>query len=92
VGSPPLTISFSTLIDIFVISDSCSCTQEDKMSSKKSITKVATVITLAQRKSGVTLDQIAKQLKISSVAASSLIGDARRKGVKVGFSDGVYRA
>jgi biotin operon repressor len=58
----------------------------------KKITKVATVIALCQRKSGVSLDQIAKQLKISKNAASSLIKDARRKGVKVHFSEGVYRA
>jgi DNA-binding transcriptional regulator LsrR (DeoR family) len=68
------------------------------MSSKKSvtklksITKVETVIDLAQRKSGVTLEQIAQQLKISPVAASSLIADARRnKGVKIKYADGVYR-
>jgi len=58
----------------------------------KPITKVETVIDLASRKAGVTLEQIAKQLKISNVAASSLISDARRKGVKVKFGDGVYRA
>ena len=62
-----------------------------KMSgNKQPKSKVATVIALAQRKSGVTLEQIARQLKTTSPA--SLIGDARRQGVKVRFSDGVYRA
>ena len=56
------------------------------------MTKVASVVALAQRKDGVTLEQIAKQLKVSGVAAGSLIGDARRKGVKIDFADGVYRA
>jgi DNA-binding transcriptional regulator LsrR (DeoR family) len=62
------------------------------MSANKQTTKVAATIALCQRKSGVTLEQISKQLKISSVAAASLIGDARRKGVKIRFADGVYRA
>jgi DNA-binding transcriptional regulator LsrR (DeoR family) len=62
------------------------------MSPKKPVTKVATVIALAQRKGGTTIEEISKKLKISSVAGSSLIADARRKGVKVRFKDGVYRA
>jgi DNA-binding transcriptional regulator LsrR (DeoR family) len=64
------------------------------MSGKKvkSITKVETVIDLAQRKSGVTLQQIAQQLKISATAASSLIADARLRGVKIKHADGVYRS
>jgi DNA-binding transcriptional regulator LsrR (DeoR family) len=62
------------------------------MSPKKPVTKVATVIALAQRKSGVTLEEISKKLKITKVAASSLIGDARRKGVRIKFAEGVYRA
>jgi hypothetical protein len=60
------------------------------MSANKQTSKVATTIALCQRKSGVTLEQIAK-LKISKVAGASLIGDARRKGVKVRFSEGRYR-
>jgi DNA-binding transcriptional regulator LsrR (DeoR family) len=63
-----------------------------KMSASKQTTKVATVIALCQRKSGVSLEQIAKQLKISKVVAGSLIADARRnKGVKIKYADGVYR-
>jgi DNA-binding transcriptional regulator LsrR (DeoR family) len=55
-------------------------------------TKVATVQSLAARKRGVTIAEIAKTLRVSRVAASSLIADARAKGVKVRFKDGVYRA
>jgi hypothetical protein len=62
------------------------------MSPKKPVTKVATVIALAQRKSGVTLEQIVKQLKVGKIAAQSLLADARRKGVKIKFAEGVYRA
>jgi hypothetical protein len=62
------------------------------MPNKQPMTKVAQVISLARRKSGVTLEMIERQLKIGKVAAQSLIADARRKGVKVAFSEGVYRA
>jgi DNA-binding transcriptional regulator LsrR (DeoR family) len=62
------------------------------MPSNKPITKVATVIALAQRKNGTTIDEISKKLKISRVAAGSLIADARGKGVKIKFAEGVYHA
>jgi DNA-binding transcriptional regulator LsrR (DeoR family) len=64
-----------------------------KMPKKETSTKVETVIALASRKSGVTLDEIAERLNVSRVAAASLIADARRKGVKVRFEveDGRYR-
>jgi len=55
-------------------------------------TKVDTVIALCKRKSGTTIVEIAKQLKVSKVAAASLLGDARRKGARVQFvksKDGV---
>jgi hypothetical protein len=62
--------------------------------AKKPTTKVATVIALAQRKSGTTLADISKKLRVSKVAAASLIGDARRKGerlkCKIG-ADGISR-
>jgi hypothetical protein len=61
------------------------------MLANKSMTKVERVIALASRKSGVTLEQIAKHLKVSGVAAGSLICDARRKGVKIKFAVGMYR-
>jgi transposase len=62
------------------------------MSSKKSMTKVAIVIAMAQRKGGTTIEEIAKKLKVSKVAAQSLISDGRRKGVKIKFADDVYKA
>ena len=63
------------------------------MSKQKPTTKVETVIALCERKSGVTLAEIATKLRVSRVAASSLIADARRQGVKVRFDveDGRYR-
>jgi DNA-binding transcriptional regulator LsrR (DeoR family) len=45
--------------------------------------KVDSVIALSSRKSGTTLKAIAERLKISLSAASSLVQDARRKGVKI---------
>jgi len=62
------------------------------MPKRKATSKVETVISLAQRKRGCTLADIEKKLKVSSMAASSLIGDARRRGTKVRFAEGVYRA
>jgi biotin operon repressor len=62
------------------------------MTKKLPKTKVSTVIQLCKRKSGTTLESIAKSLGVSKVAASSLIGDARRKGVKVKHEDGRYYA
>ena len=63
-----------------------------KKSTSKS--KVDTVIALAQRKSGCTLAQIVSKLNVSATAASSLIGDARRKGTRLkckADGDGVSR-
>jgi hypothetical protein len=54
------------------------------------MTKVASVVVFAQRKDGVTLEQIVEQLQNSKSAASSLIGDARRKGIKIKFENGAY--
>jgi hypothetical protein len=50
--------------------------------TKKQATKskVESVIALCARKSGCTLADITSKLRISKVAAASLIGDARRKG------------
>lgn len=59
-------------------------TQESAMAKKQVIkTKVDSVIALC--KTGTTLADISKKLRVSKVAAASLIGDARRKGVKVKF-------
>jgi hypothetical protein len=62
------------------------------MTKKPTSTKVAAVIALAQRKSGTTIADVTKQLRISPTAAASLIADARAKGVKVKFDveDGRY--
>ena len=60
----------------------------------KAKSKVDTVIALAKRKSGTTLDAIASKLRVSKVAAGSLIADARRKGKRVKCkmgADGVSR-
>lgn len=59
--------------------------------AKKQTTKVATVIALAQRKSGCTLAEISTKLRISKSAASSLVADARRKGAKIKYDEGRYR-
>jgi hypothetical protein len=61
--------------------------------TKKPTSKVDTVIALAQRKAGCTTEQIMSKLNVGKVAALSLIGDARRKGVKLKRDDGGrYRA
>lgn len=60
--------------------------------SKQAKSKVATVIALAQRKSGTTVSEITKRLGVSAVAAASLLADARRKGVKVKHEAGRYYA
>ena len=61
--------------------------------TKQSTTKIETVIKLAQRKSGCTVEAIMSKLDISKVAAQSLLGDARRKGVQLKRDDnGHYRA
>ena len=57
-------------------------------------TKVGTVIALCERKSGCTLADITTKLRVSEVAAASLIGDARRNGQRVkceSGADGVSR-
>ena len=55
--------------------------------------KVDSVIALAQRKSGCTTEQIMSKLDVGKVAAQSLLGDARRKGLKLKRDDaGRYRA
>ena len=61
---------------------------------KEPTTKVQTVIDMCSRKSGATLDAVSKKLHINKSAASSLVADARRKGVKVKFDveDGRYYA
>jgi hypothetical protein len=65
------------------------------MAKKKTTkSKVATVISLCERRVGCTLEQISKTLRVSKVASSSLIGDARRKGAKIKCkqgADGVSR-
>jgi len=53
--------------------------------AKKPTSKVDAVIALASRKSGVTFAEISKKLNVSTVAAGSLIGDARRKGAKIKY-------
>lgn len=53
--------------------------------TKKPTTKVQTVIDMCSKKSGTTMDDIAAKLRISRAAASSLVADARAKGVKVKF-------
>lgn len=55
------------------------------MSKKPTKSKVDSVIALARRKSGTTLAEIAQKLTVGKTAASSLIADARRKGVKIKF-------
>jgi DNA-binding transcriptional regulator LsrR (DeoR family) len=60
-------------------------TQDDIPMSKEPTTKVQSVIDMCSRKSGTTLADIAAKLQISKAAASSLIADARAKGVKVKF-------
>ena len=52
---------------------------------KEPTTKVQTVIDMCSRKSGTTLAEIAVKLNIGKGAASSLVADARAKGVKVKF-------
>ncbi len=60
---------------------------------KAPTTKVDTVIALVQRKSGCTVEAIMSKLEVGRVAALSLLGDARRKGVKLKRDDaGRYRA
>jgi hypothetical protein len=64
------------------------------MTKKPTKSKVDTVIALCKRKSGTTLPDIAKKLRVSKVAAASLIGDARRKGARLkckADADGVNR-
>ena len=51
------------------------------MAKKQS--KIEQVIALCSRKSGTTLADIMDKLSVTQVAASSLIGDARRKGVNI---------
>lgn len=51
-----------------------------------------TVVALCQRKSGASIPDIIKRLGVSKIAAASLIGDARRKGVKVKYKNGCYYA
>lgn len=60
--------------------------------TKKPTSKIATVIRLAQRKAGTTIADIVEKLGISKVAAASLVGDARRKGVKLKNKDRRYYA
>lgn len=60
--------------------------------TKKPTSKVSKVIALARREAGTTIPEIAKRLGVSTVAVSSLIADARRKGVKVKHEDGRYYA
>jgi predicted transcriptional regulator len=62
------------------------------MKKKPTRSKVDTVSALCGRKTGTTISEIVKRLNVSAVAASSLIGDARRKGVKVKHEDGRYYA
>jgi hypothetical protein len=50
--------------------------------------KVDSVIALCARKSGCTLADITSKLRISKIAAASLIGDARRKGQRVKCESG----
>ena len=53
------------------------------MTTKPKITKVQSAINLCKKKSGATLPSIAKSLGVSTVAAASLLADARRKGERV---------
>ena len=53
--------------------------------TKKPTSKVDAVIALASRKTGCTLAEISNKLHVSTTAASSLIADARRKGVKIKY-------
>jgi hypothetical protein len=62
------------------------------MTKKPTQSKVESVIALCSRKAGTTIPDIAKKLSVSKVAAASLIGDARRKGVKVKHEAGRYYA
>lgn len=48
-------------------------------------TKVDAVIALCGRKSGCTLSNIMDKLSVTRAAAASLIGDARRKGIKLKY-------
>jgi hypothetical protein len=60
--------------------------------TKKPTTKVDTVIALCKRKTGVSIFEITRRLSVSTVAASSLIADARRKGARLKNKDGRYYA
>jgi hypothetical protein len=57
----------------------------------KAPTKVEQVIALCERKNGCTINDIVTELGVSRPAASSLIGDAKRKGRPVKVDAGVYR-
>jgi hypothetical protein len=64
---------------------------ETKATTRKALTKVARVQALCERAEGATLEQIVDELQVSKQAASSLIGDLRRKKIAVVFKDGVYK-
>ena len=55
------------------------------------VSKVQRVRALCERAEGATLEQIVDELRVSKQAASSLIGDLRRKKIAVAFKDGVYK-
>lgn len=57
----------------------------------KPTSKVQRVLELCSRETGVALDEIMQELPVSRAAASSLIGDLRRKGKAVKFENGTYK-
>lgn len=66
---------------------SATTTTEEEMARKKRVvkdgTKKAQAAALIQRKSGATIEDIRKALKITVAAAAALIGDVRRMGLKL---------
>lgn len=62
-----------------------------KVKAPRTGTKVQSVMDMAARKDGCTLEQIVETLGVSRAAGQSLVQDVRRKGVAVKLVDGVYR-
>jgi biotin operon repressor len=57
----------------------------------KPASKVQRVLNLCSTGAGCSLDEIMQELSVSRAAASSLIGDLRRKGKAVKFENGTYK-
>src|SRR5262245_30696957 len=62
-----------------------------KPEATKPVSKVQRVLEMVSTDTGCTLDEIMQELSVSRSAASSLIGDLRRKGKAVNFDNGTYK-